>query len=90
MRRSRLLPLTVLTALLVAGSSSLVWAQASDPDGPEGSLATSRPEKTRITSAIGDSIRLLMIEHGTRIAFQEKTRKELGGPFWSDYKKSIR
>ena len=38
----------------------------------------------------GDSLRLLLIEHGTRIAFQEKTRRELGGPFWSDYMASIR
>ena len=90
MRPSRLLPLVVFTAVLVAGSSSLVRAQSSDPDGPEGSLPPSGPEKTKIMSAIGESIRLLMIEHGTRIAFQEKTRKELGGPFWSDYKKSIR
>jgi len=39
---------------------------------------------------LGDSLKLLMIEHGSRIAFQEKTRKELGGPFWSDYLHSVR
>ena len=31
-----------------------------------------------------------MIEHGTRVAFQDKTRRELGGPFWSDYGRSVR
>jgi hypothetical protein len=30
------------------------------------------------------------MEHGLRIAFQEKTRTELGGRFWSDYRRSIR
>jgi hypothetical protein len=47
-------------------------------------------EDTDVLGAVGDSIRLLMIEHGTRIAFQPKTRRELGGPFWSDYRRSIR
>jgi hypothetical protein len=45
---------------------------------------------TNISAAIGDSLRLLMIEHGTRVIFQEKTRRELGGPFFDDYRKSIR
>jgi hypothetical protein len=48
------------------------------------------PRKTDVAGAIGDSIKLLLIEHGTRLAFQEKTRRELGGPFWSDYRRSIR
>ena len=40
--------------------------------------------------AITDSLRLLMLEHSTRIAFQSKTRRELGGPFWQDYKRSVK
>lgn len=40
--------------------------------------------------AFKDSLRLLLIEHGTRIAFQSKTRAELGGNFWQDYRKSVR
>jgi hypothetical protein len=39
--------------------------------------------------AIADSIRLLFIEHTTRILFQEKTRRELGGPFFPDYARSL-
>jgi hypothetical protein len=31
-----------------------------------------------------------MIEHVTRIGFQEKTRRELGGPFFSDYVRSLK
>ena len=40
--------------------------------------------------ALTDSLRLLMIEHSIRVAFQEKTRRELGGPFFQDYARSIK
>jgi hypothetical protein len=40
--------------------------------------------------ALTDSLRLLAIEHTSRIAFQEKTRRELNGPFVSDYLRSVR
>jgi hypothetical protein len=40
--------------------------------------------------ALGDSFKLVMLEHLTRIAFQEKTRDELHGPFWRDYLRSVR
>jgi hypothetical protein len=39
--------------------------------------------------ALRDSFRLLLIEHGTRM-FQEKTRRELGGPFFADYVHALR
>lgn len=45
---------------------------------------------TDVMGAFADSIKLLAIEHGIRISFQEKTRRELGGPFWSEYRESIR
>jgi hypothetical protein len=32
----------------------------------------------------------LLLEHTTRIAFQQKTRAELGGPFFSDFVRSVR
>jgi hypothetical protein len=35
-------------------------------------------------------LRLLMLEHGIRVGFQEKTRRELGGHFWHDYRRSVR
>lgn len=43
-----------------------------------------------VLGAFADSLKLLLLEHGSRIAFQEKTRRELGGPFWRDYKRSVR
>ena len=66
---------------------------ATVPAFPQQLPPASRDEhqqRTDVAGAIGDSIRLLLIEHGTRIAFQEKTRRELAGPFWSDYTHSIR
>ena len=40
--------------------------------------------------AFEDSLRLLLIEHGIRVGFQGKTRRELGGPFLQDYVRSVR
>jgi hypothetical protein len=50
------------------------------------------PESTRtdVLAAFTDSMKLLVMEHGTRLAFQEKTRRELEGPFWRDYRQSVR
>ena len=47
-------------------------------------------EGADVLGAFTDSLKLLMIEHGSRVAFQEKTRRELGGNFWSDYRRSVR
>lgn len=47
-------------------------------------------ERVDVIGAIGDSMKLLLIEHGIRIAAQEKTRRELGGPFFEDYRRSVR
>lgn len=46
--------------------------------------------RTNLQGVVTDSLRLLMIEHTTRIAAQNKTRLELGGPFWNDYQRSVR
>jgi hypothetical protein len=43
-----------------------------------------------VLGAFGDSVKLLLIEHTIRIAAQEKTRRELDGPFWPDYRRSLR
>ena len=47
-------------------------------------------EGVDVFGALGDSLKLLLIEHGIRIAAQEKTRRELGGPFWEDYRRSVK
>jgi hypothetical protein len=47
-------------------------------------------EGTDVLAAFRDSLKLLMIEHGFRLALQDKTRRELGGNFWVDYQRSVR
>jgi hypothetical protein len=56
--------------------------------GSQTGAAEASPSPWR--TAFIDSLKLLAIEHGTRIAFQEKTRRELGGPFFRDYFDSVR
>lgn len=71
-------PLTVvLTATLVLAASRPGLAQDAD--------AT-----VDIGGVILDSLALLAIEHGVRVGFQEKTRRELDGSFWEDYRRSVR
>jgi len=45
---------------------------------------------TDIIGTFVDSLKLAIFEHGIRVAFQEKTRSALAGPFWLDYKHSVR
>jgi hypothetical protein len=84
--------LALFLGLTLSASANL---HAEDVDG--------QPSQTRFTEpgaratapstwkgAFEDSLRLLMIEHTTRIAFQEKTRQELGGPFFRDYVRSVK
>jgi len=78
--------------LLMAGAASAQTPQVSLPPGalsvpvadtaPTGSL--------HLGAVIRDSLMLLAVEHGVRIVGQEKTRRELGGPFWADYRRSVR
>lgn len=52
--------------------------------------STDDGEGADVLGTFKDSLKLLMIEHGWRVAFQGKTRRELGGNFWSDYRRSVR
>src|SRR5262245_8664686 len=75
-----------ITALLLIGTGAPLFAQ----DVTTAANFTDDRQGTDIVGAFADSLKLLMVEHGWRIAFQEKTRRELGGPFWQDYKRSVR
>jgi hypothetical protein len=87
----------VTTAMTLAltfthGLTSLSAQDASDHVTPSLGQDASElmPAPSTWKGAIADSLRLLMIEHSTRIAFQTKTRRELGGPFFRDYTRSVR
>ena len=84
----------LLLALVVAASAS---AQEATPAIALPAVSAEAPqtpgpavEKIDTKGIIKDSLSLLMFEHAARIIFQEKTRRELGGPFWGDYVDSIR
>lgn len=79
--------LIILLIGVVTPSKSAAWAQQAllPPTG----LSDDR-EGADVLGAFADSLRLLLIEHGARIAFQEKTRSELQGNFWADYRRSVR
>jgi len=65
----------------------------SDPGAPSTALGASRiPDPGGIdkSGVFVDSLALLGIEHGIRLAFQTGTRRELRGNFWRDYRRSVR
>lgn len=82
--------LTLLLALILA--SSAVFANHPDtmvlfePVEPEAAPPTGTSWK-RVTS---DSTRFLSFQHTYRVAFQAKTRRFLGGPFFGDYGSSLK
>jgi hypothetical protein len=71
---------TATVALLAATASaqSVAAPQGPSTDGPH------------IGGVLIDSLNLLFVEHGMRLALQPKTRRELEGPFWRDYADSLR
>jgi hypothetical protein len=78
--------LVMTVVLVVVGGAAPVRAQTN----AAAAVFDEDREGTRLLAAFADSLKLLLIEHATRIAFQEKTRRELDGPFWSDYRRSVR
>jgi hypothetical protein len=84
----------IVLATAVIGAASPVLAQDNTPAPPtpvrEQISADLKQDRLDVKGVIGDSLRLLLIEHGLRITFSEKTRRELSGPFWHDYVESVR
>jgi hypothetical protein len=65
-------------------------AAAQTPQTMPQAAAQADDEGRDVVGAFVDSLKLLAAEHSIRIAFQEKTRRELDGPFWRDYRRSVR
>jgi hypothetical protein len=83
-----------LTFLLVAslcGPANSSFAQtAGKPPPAETHTGPADLQHVDVKGVFGDSLKLLALQHFGRIAFQEKTRRELDGPFWNDYTRSVR
>ena len=93
--RTALLPITCVLALLIVPTGVQAQPPAPPPmedDGDDdiGDASDIPAARSTWRGAIEDSMRLLLIEHGTRVAFQQKTRVELSGPFFKDYRRSTR
>ncbi|MGD0459180.1 MAG: hypothetical protein ABSC21_15710 [Terriglobia bacterium] len=84
----------------IMGSIAAVASVPSAPAGVSGNAASStsapaiievtrKPAGFRWKSALRESLYFLSIEHGFRL-FQKKTRRELSGPFFGDYKASVK
>ena len=74
--------------LCLAFPSSLL-AQTPLP-APQEAARDHERHRTDVGAAFRNSFKLLMIEHATRVLTQEATRRELSGPFFTDYKRSLR
>src|SRR4051794_15920222 len=81
------------TAIMCLIACRLSFAQTINPDAerhPQSDAAyQSQVSSSPLKSAMAASLRLLLMEHSGRVAFQPKTRRELGGPFFADYKRSV-
>ncbi len=80
----------VLSITEASGSGFAQTAEGSADQQQTHDPSELAPAPSTWKGAVTDSIRLLFLEHTTRVAFQDKTRRELGGPFFSDYFRSVR
>lgn len=82
----------ILTLVTLVSASAPPIAEGQDQNANQMNEGSSdlKPKASALRGAIMDSIKLLLIEHSSRIAFQSKTRRELGGPFFQDYIRSIK
>ena len=76
---------TITLPLLAAPASAQSATTSEAQDTRRVASATST-----FLGAFEASFRLLMLEHAGRIVFQEKTRRELGGPFFPEYARSVK
>ena len=81
-RHARLIPSKLLVIVALAAAACLGTVRQA--------AAQAQDSHTRPLAAFVDSLKLVSVEHAIRIGFQQKTRDELGGPFWSDYGRSVR
>src|SRR5262249_9751609 len=79
-----------LTTLLIALVPASAIAQSSTPAPSDPGSRIPNPGGIDKTGVVVDSLALLGIEHGIRLAFQPGTRRELRGNFWRDYRRSVR
>lgn len=80
----------MIVAIVLAVASVLAFGMPVSAQSVSPSVTRQDDDGVDVLGTFGDSLKLLLIEHSIRIAAQDKTRRELGGPFWSDYRNSLR
>ncbi len=91
--RARVSSLLLIISFLTCLAERPLRAQERDNDpvaADEQDASDIVPTTSTWKGAFADSLRLLLLEHTTRVAFQHKTRRELGGSFFGDYRRSVR
>lgn len=84
---------TIVLGLGLAITSATARAQElshASPAVENQDPSTLAPSPSTWKGAITDSLRLLLIEHTFRVVLEDKTRRELDGPFLGDYVRSLR
>jgi hypothetical protein len=90
---SKMLATIALSAGCAVSSASFASAQEAQAGAHPAAVHDASelaPTSSTWKGAVVDSLRLLLIEHTTRVAFQGKTQRELGGPFFKDYLRSVK
>jgi hypothetical protein len=77
----------ILLTTIIGAFPTRAWSQ--EMLDPTFSVSDDR-NGADVVGAFTGSFKLLLMEHAWRVAFQEKTRRELGGNFWTDYRRSVR
>jgi hypothetical protein len=90
--RLRMLATAIIACAVIFTVPTRTHAQVSNHSqvAPSQDPSELAPAPFHLEGAIADSLRLLILEHTTRVAFQHKTRRELGGPFLADYVRSLK
>lgn len=78
----RLVKIAVIATLLLLSLVTPLQAQSDLSSSVGGN-------RTSIKHVIEDSVRLLAMQHALRISLQEKTRSELHGDFFAEWKRSV-
>lgn len=73
--------MAIMVILTVASRAGAQAGPFGDPEGSE--------ERAGVKRALQDSLRLLTMQHVLRVGFQDKTRRELSGSFFGDYRRSL-
>lgn len=81
--RARRAAAATLALGLFTGLATPAKAQTESFEG------ASSGQSSGLKNAIGDSLVLLATQHVLRVSLEDKTRRELSGPFFADYRRSL-